>query len=112
MNKDMMPAHWTEDGPYGTPVSLKPAPIAWISRSPTNGDILHWSKKKALEYSSDIYPLYGAPPKREWVSLDDWDTSRVIDSFRARHINHVKLETALRGAIKDVEQKIKEKNHG
>ena len=68
MNKDMMPAHWTEDGPYGTPVSLKPAPIAWISRSPTNGDVLHWSKSQALKYSSDIYPLYGAPPKPDLLN--------------------------------------------
>ena len=47
---------------------------------------------------------------KQFVSLDEWDTSRVIDSFRARSTNHVKLETALRGLIKDVEQKLKERN--
>ena len=108
MNKDMMPAHWTEDGPYGTPVSLKPAPIAWISRSPTNGDILHWSKKKALEYSSDIYPLYGAPPKREWVGLTNEEIGL---EWHYLHDDEGKSPDEWVFA-RAIEAKLKGKNHG
>ena len=46
-------------------------PVAWISDSPTkgNGKQLHWTKSEAWRWSSNITPLYTAPPKREWVGL-------------------------------------------
>ena len=48
-------------------------PVAWISDSPTkgNGRQLHWTKAEAWRWSSNIMPLYTAPPKREWVGLTD-----------------------------------------
>jgi hypothetical protein len=48
-------------------------PVAWISDSPTkgNGKQLHWTKSDAWRWSSNITPLYTAPPKREWVGLTD-----------------------------------------
>ena len=44
-------------------------PVAWISDSQTkgNGRQLHWTKAEAWRWSSNITPLYTAPPKREWV---------------------------------------------
>ena len=52
----------------------KREPVAWISDSPTkgNGKQLHWTKSEAWRWSSNITPLYAAPPrKREWVGLTD-----------------------------------------
>jgi hypothetical protein len=48
-------------------------PVAWISDSPTkgNGKQLHWTKSEAWRWSSNITPLYTAPPKKEWVWLTD-----------------------------------------
>ena len=56
-------------------------PVAWISDSPTkgNGKQLHWTKSEAWRWSSNITPLYTAPPKREWVGLTDEEISEVID---------------------------------
>jgi hypothetical protein len=48
-------------------VKCKHEPVAWISDSPTkgNGKQLHWTKSEAWRWSSNITPLYTAPPKRE-----------------------------------------------
>jgi hypothetical protein len=56
-------------------------PVAWISDSPTkgNGKQLHWTKSEAWRWSSNITPLYTAPPKRKWVGLTDEEISEVID---------------------------------
>ena len=45
----------------------KQEPVAWISDSPTkgNGKQLHWTKSEAWRWSSNITPLYTAPPKHE-----------------------------------------------
>ena len=45
------------------PVQQKP--VAWMSDSPTkgNGKQLHWTKAEAWRWSSNIAPLYTAPPK-------------------------------------------------
>jgi hypothetical protein len=53
----------------------KREPVAWISDSPTkgNGKQLHWTKSEAWRWSSNITPLYTAPPKREWVGLTKED---------------------------------------
>jgi len=57
-------------------------PVAWISDSPTkgNGKQLHWTKSEAWRWSSNITPLYTAPPKRECVGLTDEEVSDVIDN--------------------------------
>ena len=54
--------------------AMKQEPVAWVSDSPTkgNGKQLHWTKSEAWRWSSNITPLYAAPPrKREWVGLTD-----------------------------------------
>ena len=56
-------------------------PVAWISDSPTkgNGKQLHWTKSEAWRWSSNITPLYTAPPKKQWVSLTDQEVWEAID---------------------------------
>jgi len=50
-------------------------PVAWISDSPTkgNGKQLHFTKADAWKWSSNITPLYTAPPRKEWVGLTEDD---------------------------------------
>lgn len=82
-------------------------PVAWISDSPTkgNGKQLHWTKAEAWRWSSNITPLYTAPPKAaEWVGLTyeeiqivaskkwwDWEDSFDIEGF-SRAIERVLKE--------------------
>ena len=68
-------------------------PVAWISDSPTkgNGKQLHWTKSEAWRWSSNITPLYTAPPKREWVGLTLNEAKDFYDKYtdRAELINAV-----------------------
>jgi len=77
-------------------------PVAWISDSPTkgNGKQLHWTKSEAWRWSSNITPLYTAPPKREWVGLTDEEMDELVNRF-ARY-----------GLAREIESKLKEKNGG
>ena len=83
-------------------------PVAWISDSPTkgNGKQLHWTKSEAWRWSSNITPLYTAPPrKREWVGLTDGE----IDILSCETVKGYKSVNWL---CKVLEAKLKEKNHG
>ena len=77
-------------------------PVAWISDSPTkgNGKQLHWTKSEAWRWSSNITPLYTAPPKAaEWVGLTAPEVQECYDLNPARFASRI-------------EAKLKEKNHG
>jgi hypothetical protein len=78
-------------------------PVAWISDSPTkgNGKQLHWTKSEAWRWSSNITPLYTAPPKREWVGL----TAYEIQEIHSGNQHWGSFACA-------IEQALKEKNHG
>ena len=83
-------------------------PVAWISDSPTkgNGKQLHWTKSEAWRWSSNITPLYTAPPKREWVGLTDEEVSYC--RYAATFCDE--LDTAYMAEL--IEKDLKEKNHG
>jgi hypothetical protein len=76
-------------------------PAAWISDSPTkgNGKQLHFTKADAWKWSSNITPLYTAPPRKEWVGLTD---EEMIEIWK----QHGSYETL----FKKVEIKLKDKN--
>ena len=78
-------------------------PVAWISDSPTkgNGKQLHWTKSEAWRWSSNITPLYAAPPKREWVGL----TLNEAEDFYEKYTDRAEL-------INAVDKFLEEKNHG
>ncbi len=80
-------------------------PVAWISDSPTkgNGKQLHWTKAEAWRWSSNITPLYTAPPKREWVGLTDGE----IDILSCEM---VKGDKSVNWLCKVLEAKLKERN--
>ena len=79
-------------------------PVAWISDSPTkgNGKQLHWTKSEAWRWSSNITPLYTAPQKKQWVGLTDDEVNELVSRFK--RYSYVLL--------REVEAKLKEKNHG
>ena len=86
----------------------KQEPVAWISDSPTkgNGQQLHWTKSEAWRWSSNITPLYTAPPKREWVGLTDDDVSYF--QYQATFCDE--FDAAFMAEL--IEKDLKEKNHG
>ena len=83
-------------------------PVAWMSDSPTkgNGKQLHWTKAEAWRWSSNITPLYTAPPKREWVGLTDDEYASALAQSKGDVLNR------LVPFARAIEAKLKEKNHG
>jgi len=67
-------------------------PVAWISDSPTkgNGKQLHWTKSEAWRWSSNITPLYTAPPK-QWVGL----TLNEAEDFYEKYTDKAELINAI-----------------
>jgi len=86
-------------------------PVAWISDSPTkgNGKQLHWTKAEAWRWSSNITPLYTAPPKREWVSLTDEEIHDLIYVSQKIDASNSPWFDCL-GFYRAIEQALKEKN--
>ena len=96
-----------------TVLRLPQEPVAWISDSPTkgNGKQLHWTKSEAWRWSSNITPLYTAPPKREWVGLtadEIWKCNRASGSPVEFHICNAHQNVEDFAAA--IEAKLKEKN--
>ena len=85
---------------------IKAEPTAWISDSPTkgNGKQLHWTKSEAWRWSSNITPLYTAPPKRTWVGLTDQEINSV------RHNRDWTAPWTDVTFARAIEAKLKEKN--
>ena len=71
-------------------------PVAWVY----NG-ILHEFDPSEFA-TSEVKPLYTAPPKREWVGLTDEE----VEAWRG---NYDFFDSAL---VREVEAKLKEKNGG
>ena len=84
-------------------------PVAWISDSPTkgNGKQLHWTKSEAWRWSSNITPLYTAPPK-QWVGLTDEEIQKVVSKKWWDWEDLFDIE----GFSRAIERVLKEKNHG
>jgi hypothetical protein len=80
-------------------------PVAWANaadlqnfdmRVRTNCDLMH------------TVPLYTAPPKREWVGLNDEEIYDYADKFLYQHGSNY----GIRSFGKAIEAKLKEKNGG
>ena len=46
-------------------------PVAWIGETSSGYRELDWDKAVLKDEYPIVYPLYAAPPKREWVGLTD-----------------------------------------
>jgi hypothetical protein len=74
---------------YATPPITDVEPVAWMSDSKTkgNGKQLHWTKAEAWRWSSNIKPLYTAPPNlpievmREMLEVQGMDGNWNYDSY-------------------------------
>ena len=86
-------------------------PVAWISDSPTkgNGKQLHWTKSDAWRWSSNITPLYTAPPKKQWVGLTDEEIHDLIYVSQKIDASNSPWFDCL-GFYRAIEAKLKEKN--
>lgn len=84
-------------------------PVAWISDSQTkgNGKQLHFTKAEAWHWSSNITPLYAAPPRKEWVSLTDDEMFNAIQSIDN---TTVRLPPGFKLFACAIEAKLREKN--
>jgi hypothetical protein len=100
-------------------------PVAWISDSPTkgNGKQLHWTKSDAWRWSSNITPLYTAPPKRDLTCVCGavWDGEMMVHPPKKRewvglHGSEVpdtyKYDVMFMEGWLWAEERLKEKNHG
>jgi hypothetical protein len=73
-------------------------PVAWISEG---GDVSR-SKRYMDEMGFKCNPLYTAPPRKQWVGLTDDEVNELVSRFK--RYSYVLL--------REVEAKLKEKNHG
>ena len=73
-------------------------PVAWISEG---GDVSR-SKRYMDEMGFKCNPLYTAPPRKQWVGLTDDEVNDLVSRFK--RYSYVLL--------REVEAKLKEKNHG
>ena len=73
-------------------------PVAWISEG---GDVSR-SKRYMDEMGFNCNPLYTAPPRKQWVGLTDDEVNELVSRFK--RYSYVLL--------REVEAKLKEKNHG
>ena len=87
-------------------LSVEQEPVAWIHRIIKDGELLatHVTQKPPEQYEKwwTSYPLYTAPPKREWVGLTSEELAQLT-------IDNAGYPTRLTAAI---EAKLKEKNCG
>ncbi len=74
-------------------------PVAWLSTDCIGERYLCFTKPKD---NDPVQPLYTAPPKREWVGLTDEEVNELVARFK--RYSYVLL--------REVEAKLKEKNHG
>ncbi len=83
--------------------ALEQEPVAWISEG---GDVSR-SKRYMDEMGFKCNPLYTAPLKKEWVGLTDDEVAQAM--YRAYAIITGPMQFRF---AKEIEAKLKEKNHG
>ena len=76
-------------------------PVAWVY----NG-ILHEFDPSEFA-TSEVTPLYTAPPKREWVGLTDEEIDGI---YKTHHDQYGKCQTGGFEYERTIEAKLKEKN--
>jgi hypothetical protein len=80
--------------------SLEPMPVAkhicnlWI-----NPETSLYEVDRCTHPINEVFPVYTAPPRKEWVGLTDDEIKKIMQQWRNGYID-----------IKDVEQLLKEKN--
>ena len=81
-------------------------PVAWYAQDnlETKDEVeVIWNREKP-KYAEVWMPLYGAPPKQEWVGLTDEDLTAVYESEQqGRWGDHIR-------SLQAIEAKIKERN--
>ena len=84
-------------------------PVAWMytSQWKSNERFITTYQSELTTYKADkVWPLYTAPPKREWVGLTDEEVSEIID----REIGFNSCWGPEEKFARAIEQALKEKN--
>ena len=76
-------------------------PVAWL-KTWSDGSLTVLKTKSHAFADHELEPVYAAPPKREWVGLTDEEVNELVARFK--RYSYVLL--------REVEAKLKEKNHG
>jgi hypothetical protein len=84
-------------------------PVAWVIE---DGEVDYYVDVVAKIKPGT--PLYTAPPKREWVGYTNEDRKRIVPMLVQSLSNHDERTMAglLNAILIDIEQQLKEKNHG
>jgi len=78
-------------------------PVAWMytSQWKSNERFITTYQSELTTYKADkVWPLYTAPPKREWVGLTDEEKEKLVEAFYGTDIQRLEA----------IEAKLKEKN--
>ncbi len=91
----------------------KPEPVAWAhwdspswSEEPITLTVITKPPTKLQKESANWFPLYTAPPKREWQGLTDEEIHRAYQAWFNSESKHE------RDFVRAIEAKLKEKNDG
>jgi hypothetical protein len=76
---------------------VKQEPVAWIGEAISGYREFDWTKGDLQRDYPFVYPLYTAPPKREWVGLTDDDV--------------LGLTTEMANFARHIDAKLRERNH-
>ena len=98
-------------------------PVAWMytSQWKSNERFITTYQSELTTYKADkVWPLYTAPPKREWVGLNHFDRTLLRTTHAPlKTIYHDKNNSVCVEMVSDwdvffdaIEAKLKEKNHG
>ena len=82
-------------------LETKQEPVLWL-KTWSDGSVSVLKTKSNAFADHELEPLYTAPPKREWVGLTDEEVNELVSRFkRYKYV-----------LLREVEAKLKEKNHG
>ena len=79
-------------------------PVCFLRETAWSYEIAHWDDPKG-------FPVYTAPPKREWVGLTDEEIEKIVDLNTEDDYGY-DIWCNGRAVARDVEAKLKEKNGG
>ena len=89
-----------------SPVQPKQEPVAWVGEAERGYRDIDWDKEALQRVYPFVYPLYAAPPKREWVGLNNVEVGRLTVFDGLHHVETPVLAEFVRA----IEAKLKEKN--
>jgi hypothetical protein len=106
--------HWDRTCPACVAEAEKQEPVAWMYIEPDNEfKTVHIDDCDYSQFPNDEwFPVYTAPPKREWIGLTDEEMS---DTYNRHYNDYASDDVGIVDFIviaRAIEAKLKEKNNG